>query len=228
MDLRAKDIARLLNISESKVYELAEEKKIPSCRVNNQFLFSRTEINEWILRNNIPVTENAMHLSESAHPLSVASLLENGGIFYNVGGRTVCEVLSEAVSRMPIPEGMDEERILSALIERESMMPTAIGNGIAVPHPHSPIITDSGNECISICFLEEPIDFGALDHKPVHTIFVILSANPRHHLEVLSKIAFLCARREFLELLEARASKQWIREFIAAQEEIWKNRAVSQ
>jgi PTS system nitrogen regulatory IIA component len=50
-------------------------------------------------------------------------------------------------------------------------MPTAIGHGIAIPHPRTPVITVADNTSVSICYLEAPFDFGALDGQEVHNHF---------------------------------------------------------
>jgi len=50
---------------------------------------------------------------------------------------------------------------------------------------------------IALCFLSQPIDFGALDGKPVQILFTIISPTIRMHLHLLSKLAF-CLRDQRL------------------------------
>jgi nitrogen PTS system EIIA component len=101
------------------------------------------------------------------------------------------------------------------------LMPTAIGKGIAIPHPRNPIITDLKNASVSICCLESPIDFGSLDNQPVHTLFILLTATPKMHLEVLSKISYLCQDESFLLLLKEQSSKEIILEYVRKRELDW-------
>ena len=43
---------------------------------------------------------------------------------------------------------------------------------------------------ISLCFLEKPVDFAAIDGKPVHALFTLISPTVRAHLHLLSRLAF--------------------------------------
>jgi len=43
---------------------------------------------------------------------------------------------------------------------------------------------------VTLCFLEKPIDFGALDGQPVHYLFTMVSPTVRSHLHLLSRLAF--------------------------------------
>jgi PTS system nitrogen regulatory IIA component len=43
---------------------------------------------------------------------------------------------------------------------------------------------------VTLCFLERPVDFGALDGKPVHCLFTLVSPTIRAHLHLLSRLAY--------------------------------------
>ncbi len=105
-------------------------------------------------------------------------------------------------------------------------MPTAIGSGIAIPHPRNPIVADGNNSSVSICYLSKPVEFGALDNQPVHTLFILITATPRMHLEVLSKISYLCQNNVFLKLLKKKADKEEILTNVIAMESDWRNRGI--
>jgi len=148
-------------------------------------------------------------------------LIERGGVFYNIAGSTPAEALSDAVASIPAPGGVDRDALLKAIIEREALMPTAIGDGIAVPHPRSPMAADEDSQFVSVCFLRQPIDWRALDGKPVGTLFIICSASPRLHLGTLSRVNFLCRQSPFRKLLQARASREELAAAIEAAERDW-------
>ena len=90
------------------------------------------------------------------------------------------------------------------------MMTTGLGEGIALPHPRNPILADVDSESVSICPLKHPVDFNAIDGLPVHTMIVILSANPRRHLEILSKVSFLCRQPDFVRSIREHADAEEI------------------
>jgi PTS system nitrogen regulatory IIA component len=72
-----------------------------------------------------------------------------------------------------------------------------MGDGIAIPHVRSPLVL--GVECASItlCFLQRPVEFGALDARPVGILFSMISPTVRFHLQLLSRLAFALHDPEF-------------------------------
>ncbi len=225
MELKIKDIVGLLQVNEKTIYRWIKEKKIPCYRINHQYRFNRAEINEWILSNKIELSSSLVNLGLPDHNLP--GLLEKGGIVAPVPGAGVAEVITNAVERITTPDGLKKEDIVLSLMQREELMPTAIGRGVAIPHPRNPIVTDPKNASISICYLEHPTDFHALDGQPVHTLFVLFTATPRMHLEVLSKISHLCQNDLFLEKLSFRAPKEEVMEFVRGKEKEWANKEPS-
>jgi nitrogen PTS system EIIA component len=221
MELKIKDIVDLLQVSEKTVYRWIKDKKIPCYRINHQYRFNRTEINEWILSNKIELSSSLINLTNPERRDSLAQLLEKDGIVTQVSGDNVREVLQSAVQKISTPQNISKEEILSALLSREELMPTAVGKGIAIPHPRNPIITDLKSASVSICCLEKPVDFGSLDHQPVHTLFILLTASPKMHLEVLSKVSYLCQDDAFLNLLKAHSNKEIIFEYVSKRELDW-------
>jgi nitrogen PTS system EIIA component len=153
--------------------------------------------------------------------VSLAGLIERGGVYYNVGGATPMDALRIGVRSLVLPKGIDGDLLLTAVLERESLMPTAIGNGVAIPHPRSPIVSDPALQRVAVLFLKTPISYNALDRKPVSVLFLIMSADARTHLAVLAAISHLCQRRDFQDLLAARPSREELTAFIAASEASW-------
>jgi len=220
-----KDLVELLQMPEKTVKTWVEQGKIPSYKIGGQYRFSESEINEWIINNklkdNINVSEKIIGLSAGKLHVSLTGFLENGGIYYGIEGSTVSEIINNCVNRIKIPATVHRNVLLESLLERESMMPTALGRGVAIPHPRNPIITDIENESLSICFLTTEIDYGALDGKNVHTLFIVLSANPKRHLEMLSKISFICQDEEFMNLLKSRGDSNSILEYLEKKDLEW-------
>jgi len=219
MDLKIKDIVELLSVNEKTVYRWIKDKKIPCYKINHQYRFNRAEINEWILLNKIEMSST--FISEGSNKISLARLIETNGIVENISGSSVNEVLQNAVDKIKTPDDLSKNDIISALISREELMPTAIGKGIAIPHPRNPIITNPKNASVSVCYLETPLSFSALDNINVHTLFILLSASPKMHLEILSRISFLCHQENFLNLLKSKAPKEEMIKFISEEENNW-------
>ncbi len=148
-------------------------------------------------------------------------LVRRGGVYYNLSGATPAEVLADMVATVPVPKDIKRETLLQAVLEREALMPTGVGEGIAIPHPRNPIIADPAKQFVSVCFLERPIDWQALDGKNVGTLILIVSASPKLHLGTLTKISFLCQQESFRKLLAERASREELVAAITAAERTW-------
>jgi nitrogen PTS system EIIA component len=153
--------------------------------------------------------------------VSLAELIGRGGVYYNISGSNAVEALKEAVKAVSLPKGLDRDSLLVAILEREALMPTALGNGVAIPHPRNPMLTDRSQQRVAVLFLKTPLPYNALDRKPVSTLFLILSADAKTHLAILASISYLCQKQDFLELLAKRPSTEEMVTYIAAAEASW-------
>lgn len=192
MQLTARDAAKLLDVSEKTLYRWIEDKKLPVYKVNDQLRISKAELLEWANTHKIRISGDMFQEPDSAGrplpPLSQA--FEAGGAYYAVPGTTKEQVLRTMVEKLRLPPEIDREFLHSVLLARESLGSTGIGDGIAVPHVRNPVVLHVAEPCVTVCFLENPIDFDSVDKKPVHTLFSLISPTPRAHLHLLSR---LCA-----------------------------------
>ncbi|MFH1562771.1 MAG: PTS sugar transporter subunit IIA [Nitrospirota bacterium] len=210
MDSDVSDVANLFGVSKNKVYRWIKRKEIPITYVQGQYRFNRSDLIEWAIAKGIkfsPEIFQKPQLTPTCLP-NLATTLESGGIFYHVKGTDQCSVLQSVVPLLPLPEEIDREFLFTLLLARESLGSTGVGNGIAIPHPRNPIISDVLAPTITLCFLEKPIDFGALDGQPVHTLFVLISPTVRVHLHLLSRIAFALNDPGFKALILSHAKKE--------------------
>jgi PTS system nitrogen regulatory IIA component len=58
---------------------------------------------------------------------------------------------------------------------------------------------------VALLFLEQPVDFGALDGVPVYCLFLVISPDVRTHLHLLSRIALVLRDEQFKALLARHA-----------------------
>jgi len=137
---------------------------------------------------------------------NLASLIERGGIHYNVSGSNPKELLAGAVDLLPPIPSLDPNELYREILEREALVSTGVGRGIALPHPRNPMV-DSG-PLVAIIFPVQPLDWGTQDGSKVHTVFLLVSSSAKQHLNTLSKINFLCQQEKFNSLIKARSSKE--------------------
>ena len=192
MDLTVRELARLLNVSEKTVHRWVRDRELPAYRLHEQYRFNRVEVQEWAARHKINVSPE-MFADPDAPPGSAPSLVgavERGGIHYGLGGSTRDEVLRAAVALPGIPAAVDREVLHQLLLTREALSSTGIGGGIAIPHPRTPLVLDLHEAVVVVAFLARPVDFGAIDGKPVRALFLLLSPTVQSHLQILAKLSF--------------------------------------
>jgi len=225
MQLTVRDISKLLNISERTIYRWIKEEKIPSYRIHDQYRFNRAEILEWATANKVGVSYEIFKepLDSSIVEPKLTEALTKGGIHYRIGGKDKESVLRSIVGIMQLPEKVDREFLLKVILAREELGSTAVGDGIAVPHARNPLVFNIPFTFISLCFLEHPIDFGAIDGKPVFCLFTLITPTVRIHLQMLSQLAFVLRDSKVKELLGTQGSREEIIREFQRVENVFKN-----
>lgn len=137
----------------------------------------------------------------------IVSLIHKGGIYIDVEGDTPEEVYVNICKQIELPEGMNPETVSNALIAREKVLSTAVGNGIALPHARTPIMKSDDEQRIVIAYLKKPINMSAPDEKDVFVMFILLTSNPQVHLKVLTSLAGLFRNVRFRKALEGKAGE---------------------
>jgi len=133
----------------------------------------------------------------------LAELIKKGGVYRNIQGRSPREVLGALIGALtPVPS-VPAEKLLGAVLEREDLMSTGIGGGIAIPHPRNPLTGPDSGQFVALAFPERPVDWNSLDGGKVDTILLIVSSSAKQHLKILSEISFFCRQEEFCRLLKA-------------------------
>lgn len=212
VQLQVRDVAKLFSVSEKTIYRWIEQDGLPAFRINKQYRFNRVEILEWATARKVNASPQLLRdpQDDSAPLPNLAEALEDGGIFYRVDGRDKDAVLRSVVDLLRLPEAVDREFLLQVLLEREALGSTSVGDGIAIPHVRNPIVLHIPRPAVTLCFLEHAIDFGALDGKPVNTLFTVVSPTVRSHLHVLSCLAFALRDPGFKQAIAAQGSRETI------------------
>jgi len=207
MQLTVRDVSKFFNLSESTVTRWIKERGLPAQRVGNQYRFNRAELLEWATANRIKVSlELFDQLETHEEPVpSLADALEAGGIVYDLQDADKVGALRSLVEVLPLPEGVNRELLLRLFLAREASATTAVGDGIALPHVRNPIVLHVERPLVTLCFLQRPIDFGALDGKPVYVLFSLICPTVRSHLQMLSHLSFALHDSTFKEAILGRA-----------------------
>ncbi|MFA5138563.1 MAG: PTS sugar transporter subunit IIA [Elusimicrobiota bacterium] len=209
MQLSVRDVAKLLQVSEETVYDWLKKGAIPGHQVNDQYKFHRAEILEWATANNIRIAADILD-EGSARTQGISEALRAGGIIYKLKGGDKKSALRSLVEALPLPQGTDRDFLFTVLAAREDLASTGIGDGIAIPHVRNPIVLQVPRPIVTLCFMEKPVDFGALDGKPVHCLFALVSPTVRGHLQLLSRLAYTLSDKGFKAVLRKQGSTEQI------------------
>ncbi|HOJ74973.1 MAG TPA: PTS sugar transporter subunit IIA [Phycisphaerae bacterium] len=100
----------------------------------------------------------------------------------------------QAIRALAVPaaqaSGLDRERIVRAVLQREELMSTGIGTGIAIPHARMEGLSGA---VVTLGISRHGIDFNAPDGDPAHLIFLILTPleDNTAQIEILSLVSRL-------------------------------------
>lgn len=212
MQLIVRDVAQLFNVSEKTVYRWIDQGILPAYRINDQYRFNRAELLEWATSRRMNVSPEIFAEPESSTtPVpGLVEALQTGGIFYRISGTDKESVLRAVVETLRLPEEVDREFLLRILLAREALESTGIGEGIAIPHVRNPVVLHVTRPLITLCFLEQAVDFGALDGKPVQIVFSLISPTVRAHLRLLSRLSFALQDHGFKAVIARQGSRDEI------------------
>jgi nitrogen PTS system EIIA component len=203
VQLAIREVSRFFNVTESMVNRWIKQRGLPAQHVGGQYRFNRAELLEWATANQIKVSPEMFdHLETEEEPIpNLADALEAGGIFYALQDTSKERALRSLIHVLPLPDGIDRELLLRLFLAREASASTAIGGGIALPHVRNPIVLNVDRPMVTLGFLERPVDFGALDGKPVHVLFSLICPTMRGHLQILSRLSYALHDTKFREVV---------------------------
>ena len=215
MDLKLKDVASLLNISEGTLRRWANEGVVPAYRLNRQYRFNRTEIEDWLLRKKLGrgAKKERGELGLGELQFSLFRAMHHGVVLKHAVAQTKGELIHCCMREMASRFDLDADVLTDLFMDREHMMSTGLGYGIAVPHTRD-FLLHTHFDVVSVVYPQEPLDYGSLDGEPVHTCFFLFASDDRRHLNLLSKIAHLSHTPAARHFLQQQPSKEDLLEYI--------------
>lgn len=154
-------------------------------------------------------TRNAVLLSEILTPERIRVPLR---------GATKDDLLAELVAVLHDAGAVaDADEILRAVREREAVLTTGIGSGVAIPHGKA-----AGVEGLAMAagITAQPVEFEALDGKPVSLFFLLVGSegSAGQHVKALSRISRLLRRDDVREALASATSPEQFHALVAEAE----------
>jgi len=148
-----------------------------------------------------------MKLSDFVVPGAIIPDLQAGS--KETAIRSMVETLRASGSIQPD----DAESIVAAILKREELGSTGIGNGVAVPHTKHPSVTELIG---SVALAKDGVDFASLDGEAVYVLFLLVSPpdRPGDHLRALETISRHLRNQNFCNFLRQSATGEDVLELL--------------
>ena len=178
------EVAEYLRVSEKTVYDWAQKGEIPAGKFGNSWRFPRADVEQWVSKR---LQAGGGRFDVPPVPLDKVLTIERVRMIDAV---TKAKALGELIECLgQAPQVKDRDELDHAVFQREGLMSTGIGLGVAVPHVRLASVTD----LVMAAGLSKPgiADYESLDGRPVHIIFMIAARYDQHatYIRLLSNIS---------------------------------------
>jgi fructose-specific phosphotransferase system IIA component len=152
--------------------------------------------------------------------MTLMEILSGKSVIVGLKGQNKREILEELVGLLDVGDKItDRGKVLDAVLQREEIMSTGIGHGIAIPHGKSEFVTELGGV---LGIKPQGVDFDALDGKPTYIFFLLVSpmdvSGP--HIKALARISRLLKGEEFRQRLIHAVDRSNAIEILEAEEKL--------
>lgn len=196
--LTLEEVAEYLRVSERTVYDWANKGEIPCGKLGTTWRFKRSEVERWVDRKiggGRAARPEAILLKDILTPERVLRL-------QSTSKQDALDALVDVLAAAPEVRNRDE--LAREVDERENLMSTGIGFGIAVPHVRLASVKDL---VMAVGVNDRGLeDYASLDDEPVRIICMVAARDGQHaqYLKTLAAISGLLKETEVrTQLLEA-------------------------
>jgi DNA binding domain, excisionase family len=218
-----KQLAGYLNLNERTVLRLVTDGALPGMKLGNQWRFRKAMIDTWLDDQMLGVTprlvDEPKQVISARAMLELATCFEVSHILPELKATTKTGVVEE-LAGLAAELGLvrDKTWFIGALIERENIMPSATGNGVAFLHTMRRNPQQVTRPFMVLGRSKQGVDFDSLDGQPTHLFFVLGLKVNELHLPWLAKLASMFATRQAVEPVLAARNAKAIYDVIAASE----------
>src|SRR5690348_8496502 len=159
------------------------------------------------------------HQAGSTQDMRLSEILKPQNIKVPLDAKNKSEAISELVHLLAgNKELTNAKAVLDSVLDREATRTTGIGNGLAIPHGKC---NGTDHLVMAIGRPATPIDFQAIDGRPVNLIWLLTSPPDKTgpHIHALARISRLMTIEKFRAALAAATSGQEVFDIIKKQEE---------
>jgi len=209
--LTTQELSKYLKLNEKTVLKMAQSGQVPGFKIANQWRFYLSDVDEYLQDKVAKSTGYEFdRIVRTTDVIPLSRLVDNDTIKLNLDSDNKEGVLSE-LANIAHKAGIavSVKDVFKQLKRREEMLSTAVGKGVAIPHPRNPSDELFKMPGVVIARSKKGIDFAAPDGKQVHLFFMICAPDVVLHLKLLSKIAKLLeAKNNFKKIMSAETKDE--------------------
>ena len=214
MDLALKEVMTLdeiadyLQVSQKSILRMAKTGKIPAAKVASQWRFMRSVVDDWLMAQmEIPSVRSAPSKRDMLKLPPLPELIPPMMMNLDITPGTKADVLKQLIEPLGKKRIIKQtRRFLNSITEREQLVSTAIGHGIAIPHPHRPLAGVFKQPAVALGICREGTDFEALDHQRTYVFFLLCAPSDDIQLRLLAHVIKFGRQMTAIENIQRAAS----------------------
>lgn len=213
--MTARQVAAYLSLNERTVLKLVAEGGLPGVKIGNQWRFRKVMLDAWLDDQMLGVAPRQVELRQAtAMPrrmLDLASCFQPRQIVAQLKATTKLGVIEElAAHAYELGLVRDQNWFAAALLERENVLPSAIGNGVTFLHSLYRHPEQVVRPFMILGRAPGGVDFDALDGKPTRLFFALGLKFDELYIPWLAKLAQMLAREEAVRALNEAPTREAI------------------
>ncbi len=184
------EVADYLQVSQKSILRMAQAGKIPAAKVASQWRFMRSVVDDWLMAQmEIPSVRSSPGKRQPSRLPSLPDLMPPALMNLEVTPDSKENVLRQLIEPLRRAKVLRQtRRFLEGVLERERIVSTAIGHGIAIPHARRPLPGLFKEPAVALGVCREGTDFEALDHQRTYVFFLLCAPNEDIQLRLLARV----------------------------------------
>jgi len=208
------EVAEYLKLAERTVLNMIHRKEIPAMKIASQWRFVKSVIDDWILSKIRPV--NKVKIESTKDYIPIGRLLKKEFIIMDLKPGKKEDILNNLISPLvEIGYIQNKEYYISQMMQRENIISTGIGNGMAIPHIRNISENPPGINAIVAGVCKEGTDFESLDKTKTHLFFLVCSDNEIIHVRIIARLSLIFNdSKNINRFLKAKSKNEFLNLFI--------------
>lgn len=210
--LTLKQAASYLKVTDSVIKEMVHGKIFNGVKRGNSIVIDKIEVDEWLANLNerefeqLALKRTICRFTDYFKPKFILLDFEADNKYEAIAA------ISKHAKEMKVVK--DNRWLYQVVVAREELVSTAVGKGVALLHPRHFHPSKIKKPAIIFARSKEPIEFDAIDNKPVNIFFMLLLHDDMQHLFSISYISKFLMNENNLKALNEADSKEEVEELL--------------